>query len=153
MDRRTFLSTAFVSTLLPNRVLAAPSCVAGGQSLNNRLLAWLMLGGGPDFRHMIAPEYDSTFDSVGNAYWRHRNRAHEIANNNSAWQTKWQNDFFHSRRRKGSQYLRNYASRRQKVVVAECFLLRKAPDPGWLGQERSACRSRRETDFLGCRTR
>lgn len=54
-----------------------------------------MLGGGPDFRHMIAPEYDSTFDSVGNAYWRHRNRAHEIANNNSAWQTKWQNDFFH----------------------------------------------------------
>ena len=95
MDRRTFLSTAFVSTLLPNNVMAASSCSAGGQSLDDRLLAWLMLDGGPDFRHMIAPEYDSVYDSVGNAYWRHRNRAHEIANNNNAWQNKWQNDFFH----------------------------------------------------------
>ncbi len=97
MDRRQFLQTSLYSSLLYGAG-SLPSLVneacAGFEPVQNRLLVKLFLDGGPDFRHLIVPAFDSQPDSFGYKYWKHRWRAHDIANNASAWQQRWQNDYY-----------------------------------------------------------
>jgi len=95
MDRRTFLRGAFAAGILsPSAVLAASACTSG-QSLDDRMMAFLMLSGGPDLRHMFPPAYSNVQNSFGNTYWQVRRRAHGIGGNESAWQARWNNDFYH----------------------------------------------------------
>jgi uncharacterized protein (DUF1501 family) len=97
MNRRHFLQSAFYSGLiygtgaLPNLVNEAR---AGFEPLQNRLLVNLFLDGGPDFRHLIVPAFDSNTNSFGYQYWSHRWRAHDIADNPTAWQQRWNDDYY-----------------------------------------------------------
>ena len=68
---------------------------AGFAPVNNPILAHIMLDGGPDFRHLFPPAYSSNGGSYGNAYWEARARAHAIASNDTAYQARWNGDYFH----------------------------------------------------------
>lgn len=98
MDRRQFLQSALYSSLLygagslPRFVNEAS---AAFEPLQRRILVNMFLDGGPDMRHLVAPAFDSNPNSVGYQYWSHRWRAHDIADNPSAWQARWNNDYFH----------------------------------------------------------
>ncbi len=95
MNRRDFLLTSLAATLLPGARSAWADCISGGQPLNQPLLAWLMLPGGPDFRHILPPAFHSQVDTVGHQYWQHRYRSHGIGDNPLAWEQRWQQDFDH----------------------------------------------------------
>lgn len=95
IKRRRFLQSALASGLLYGTgSLPALSSLAMSAPLQNRVLANLNMSGGPDFRHLIVPEYDSDPDSFSNKYWKHRWRAHGIGNNQSAWQSRWNDDYY-----------------------------------------------------------
>ena len=97
MNRRHFLQSAFYSGLIYGTG-ALPTFVnearAGFEPLQNRLLVNLFLDGGPDFRHLIVPAFDSNPSSFGYQYWSHRWRSHDIADNPSAWQQRWNDDYY-----------------------------------------------------------
>jgi hypothetical protein len=64
-------------------------------ALGNRVLVNIMLSGAPDFRHLFTPPFDSNPDSYGYRYWEARAAAHAIDQTNSAYQSRWANDYFH----------------------------------------------------------
>ena len=103
MDRRSFLQSSFYSSLLfgagslPNVIQSAN---AMGQPLTNRVLVNLNLRGGPDLRHLIVPEMPSNLTaSTRNTqfyrYWLHRHQSQNVANNEAAWQARWNNEYHH----------------------------------------------------------
>ena len=98
MNRRQFLlnsiytSSLFGVGLLSGRIQQA---CAAAVPLQNKILANLMLAGGPDFRHIFPPAYDPNINSFGHHYWKNRARAHGIGNSGTAWETRWENDFNH----------------------------------------------------------
>lgn len=70
-DRRDFLKSGLAlagGLALP--WLSSPALAGAG--LNQRLLANLFLGGGPDIRHLLPPAFDSNPDSYGYTFWQQR---------------------------------------------------------------------------------
>ena len=67
----------------------------GFAAVNKPILAHIMLDGGPDLRHLFPPAFNANGGSYGNAYYEARARAHGIGANNSAYQARWDNDYFH----------------------------------------------------------
>ncbi|MEL7450317.1 MAG: DUF1501 domain-containing protein [Pseudomonadota bacterium] len=96
MDRRDFIRMTLASGLLHSAgVLPAVAAPAKGgfPTVGHRVLAKLMLPGGPDMRHIIVPPYEAGAQTYGYNYWQARARAHGIADTASAWQQRWNNDF------------------------------------------------------------
>lgn len=98
MDRRSFIQSAFYSSLLygagslPKFVNEAN---AAFQSIQNRTLINTFLDGGPDMRHLVVPAYDSNTSSFGYKYWSNRWQSHDLSETNSSeWQARWENDYF-----------------------------------------------------------
>lgn len=90
MNRRDFFKAALLSSaaaggLLPLRLAHAAQ--------TDRFLLNMILAGGPDFRHLLVPAYNSNKDSYGYTYWKNRYQAHNIGNSESAWQARWTNDY------------------------------------------------------------
>ncbi|RBP53743.1 DUF1501 domain-containing protein [Arenicella xantha] len=96
-SRRQFLQSALCSGLLYGTG-ALPSVISSASALpaplQNRLLVNLNLSGGPDLRHLIVPAYDSTPDSFGAKYWKHRDRAHQLASTGVTAQQRWEQDYY-----------------------------------------------------------
>ncbi len=97
-DRRQFLQASLYSGLLygtgslPRFVQEANAAFA---PLQNRILVNLMLDGGPDLRHLIAPAWNATPGTVGNAYWKNRWRAHRLPNDqNATLQARWNSAYY-----------------------------------------------------------
>ncbi|MCH2189546.1 MAG: DUF1501 domain-containing protein [Gammaproteobacteria bacterium] len=97
MNRRQFLHTALCSSLvygfggIPG---ISRDSFAAFEPVQEKLLVNLFLSGGPDIRHFIVPAYDSNPDSVGNKYWKHRWRAHNLSEDPATWQQRWETDFY-----------------------------------------------------------
>jgi len=95
--RRQFLQTALYSSLLygvgglPKLV---PQANAMPVPLTNRILVNLFLAGGPDFRHLIVPAFDSTSGSFGDKYWSNRQRSHSLALSGQTAEQRWNEDFY-----------------------------------------------------------
>ncbi len=103
MDRRNFLKSTFCSSALfglggvPSLMSSAYGAI---QPLQNRILVNLNFRGGPDFRHLIVPEMPSNLTtSTRNTqfyrYWLHRHQSQNVANNEAAWQARWNNEYHH----------------------------------------------------------
>ncbi len=99
MKRRHFLKAALASGALYSAgglpILARDAAGAGFATVSQRVLVNLMLGGGPDLRHLLPPAFDSNPASFGYRFWEAKARAHGIAQSTSAYQARWENDYFH----------------------------------------------------------
>ncbi len=95
MNRRDFLRTLLASSACFGSGLVPRFAQADLPPNDQRVLLNLFLRGGPDIRHLIAPPFDSTPGTYGYAYWSNRWRVHGIENDASAWQARWQDDYFH----------------------------------------------------------
>jgi len=97
MNRRAFIKSTFYSSVLYGAG-GLPRFVNESQAvfepLSNRILINTFLNGGPDMRHIIVPAFDNNTNSVGYQYWANRWRAHDIANDASAWQARFNEDYF-----------------------------------------------------------
>ena len=98
MNRRTFLQSALYSSLLygaggfPGLVRESH---AGFVPLQDKILCNLFMNGGPDFRHLIVPEFSSSPNTFGNKYWKNRWRSHALENdNNATLQQRWNDDYY-----------------------------------------------------------
>ena len=93
MKRRDFIHY----TLLSSAALGAASVLGRARAdvpvNDKRVLLFLMLRGGPDFRHLIAPPYSADAASYGGTYWRNRWRSHSIGSSEADWQARWENDY------------------------------------------------------------
>ncbi len=103
MDRRAFLRNSFYSTMLFGAG-SAPGFVSNANAaftnLQNRLLVDMNLNGGPDLRHLVAPAMPSELNATtratpGYKYWENRYLTQALANDESAWQTRWNNEYHH----------------------------------------------------------
>ena len=92
-SRRRFIQAAALSSLAAGSSIPKIASSAT-PSLQNKILMSLRLSGGPDFRHLIVPAYDSAPDSFGNKYWQHRRRSHGLSPQASDWQRRWEEDYF-----------------------------------------------------------
>lgn len=96
LSRRRFLQSTLASGLLLGNGLLPRISGAAPAALTSRILVNLFLNGGPDFRHLIVPAYDSTPGSFGHAYWSNRWRAHRLSENNqNTWESRWEDDYYH----------------------------------------------------------
>jgi len=97
MDRRQFLNASLLSALMSGGV--SSNAYAKDASyfapLNKRVLLNLMMEGGPDFRHIIVPEYSNKPSHFGYHYWRSRAASHGIAETHSSLEKHWQSAFVH----------------------------------------------------------
>jgi len=93
MRRRDFIR----SVMLSGGALGSACFLKGAQAEvptnDKRVLLFLMLRGGPDFRHMITPPYSSDAASYGGTYWRNRWRSHAIGSAEADWKARWDNDY------------------------------------------------------------
>jgi len=104
ITRRRFLESAFYSTLLYGTG-AAPNVISSASAapdqLTEKVLLNLFLGGGPDMRHLIVPEYSADTTTFGGKYWANRQRSHRINSfvpNGLPAQTaqqRWNDDYYH----------------------------------------------------------
>ena len=64
-------------------------------STSNPIFADIALDGGPDFRHLFVPPYDSNPNSYGYTFWKARVWAHDVndPNDQSALQNRYQNNY------------------------------------------------------------
>lgn len=90
MNRRDLFKAALLSSCVLGGVLPARYAQAAD---SNRFLLNMVLNGGPDFRHLLVPPYNSDRSSYGYTYWKNRYQAHNIGNSESAWQSRWENDY------------------------------------------------------------
>ncbi len=97
MNRRHFLQSALYGSLIYG-VGGTPGIIkpalAGFEPVQNNLLVNLFLSGGPDIRHFIVPEFDSNQNSFGYKYWSNRWRAHDLTEDSSTWQQRWNDDYY-----------------------------------------------------------
>ena len=90
MIRREFLKTIVrVSLLLGTGLPWNLSSARASTTDFKKTLLNLILGGGPDFRHLLVPPYSSDPSSYGYAYWSHHFRAHALSEVPSSWETRW----------------------------------------------------------------
>ena len=95
MNRRRLLQgAAGLAALLPVSGLMRRAN-ADLPALPHPLLVHTMMLGGPDFRHMFPPAFDSSINSYGYRFYEGRARALGIAANASAFADKWQNGYAH----------------------------------------------------------
>lgn len=89
LNRKDFLKLALASGIFglnpfQNLEAAAPN-------LNNYVLLHLLMEGGPDFRHIFAPNPNTAY---GQAYWKNRAGSHGVSSSSSAqWQNKYNTEF------------------------------------------------------------
>ncbi len=97
MNRREFLTRSLYTSLVFGSGVA-PSFISQANAapapLLNNLLINVTLDGGPDFRHMIVPEYSSDTSSFAYKYWSNRTRTHHTGDNPSAWQARWNDHYY-----------------------------------------------------------
>lgn len=90
MHRRDFLHTIFWGSFLActgwrlRHSLAAPF-----PGSDKNILLNLLLEGGPDFRHLLVPEFNATPDSYGYNYWSARATSHRIDTTVEAMTRRW----------------------------------------------------------------
>lgn len=98
MDRRSFLKSVLATGALYSTgglpILGTTASAATFPSPGSRILANVMLAGGPDMRHLFPPPFDPNPASYGYQFWKSKARAHSIADSPSAWESRWQNDYF-----------------------------------------------------------
>ena len=98
MNRRNFLKTALSTGALCSAnglpLLSGVAQASGFAPLAQRVLVNITLQGGPDLRHLMPPAYSSNPESYGYRYWEAKAAAHSIANTASAYQARWDNDYF-----------------------------------------------------------
>ena len=99
MNRREILQSALATGMLYSLGgvprLGSVAHAMGFPPVGNRVLVNIMLAGGPDMRHILPPPYDPDPSSFGYTYWQAKADAHRVADQPSAWETRWQDDFFH----------------------------------------------------------
>lgn len=62
---------------------------------SDTIIITLMLDGGPDFRNLFVPPYNSNAGSYGNEFWKARARSHDLdPEDAAALQARW-NEYFH----------------------------------------------------------
>jgi hypothetical protein len=102
MKRRNFIKSTLISSALygvggfslVNQMARAN--VGGFPTLNSRVLVDLMLAGGPNFRHLMPPPYESDPNSFGYRYWQANAKVHNLPTDNpAAWEQRWENDYYH----------------------------------------------------------
>lgn len=99
-SRRQFLRDALSLSVLSG-IGAFPgiSRVAHAEfaSVNQPILAHIMLDGGPDLRHLFPPAFvPGAGGSYGSAYWEARARSHNIGNSDAAKLARWDEAYFHA---------------------------------------------------------
>jgi len=100
MKRRDFLHASVAGLTLgglfsPLSLLAPSAQGAEFPATGKKILLKVILDGGPDFRHLLPPPYQSDENSYGYQYWKNRATAHELGNDSASWQTRWQQDYYH----------------------------------------------------------
>ncbi|WP_069469934.1 DUF1501 domain-containing protein [Candidatus Marithrix sp. Canyon 246] len=101
MKRRNFIKSTLVSSALYgvggfslfNQI--AHASVGGFPTLGSRVLVDLMLHGGPNLRHLMPPPYESDPNSFGYRYWQENAQAHNLSDDPTAWEQRWENDYYH----------------------------------------------------------
>lgn len=96
MDRRNFLRNSLLAT-----ALYSSGGLPGLASLSHasfapvvrRTLVNIKLDGGPDFRHLFAPAFNSAPGSFGREFWGAMSAAHGIAGSASAWEQRWNDEY------------------------------------------------------------
>lgn len=93
MKRRDFLRCALLSSISLG-IASLPRRARADVPVNDkRVILFLMLQGGPDFRHLIVPPFSADPATYGSTYWRNRWRAHHIGSSEADWQARWENDY------------------------------------------------------------
>jgi len=99
MKRREFiikaLATGAVYTIGGLPLFSGRAVADGFPSISNRILVNLMLAGGPDLRHLFPPPFQAISSDYGYQYWQAKASAHAIAQNTTAYQSRWENDYYH----------------------------------------------------------
>ncbi len=99
MNRRNFLKASLATGALYSLngmpLLGGVAQASGFAPLNHRVLVNVMLQGGPDMRYLLPPAFDPDSASYGYQYWQAKAAAHAIASTASAYDARWQNDYFH----------------------------------------------------------
>ncbi len=102
MNRREFLKALSASGILlgtglswTSRSASAANVTlpAGFPSSIPKILINITLDGGPDFRHLLPPQYLADTATYGYQYWKVRANAHAIAQQEAAYEARWNNDF------------------------------------------------------------
>ena len=91
-SRRSFLrNTVALATVLGNGLPWGMSKVRadGFAALNHPFLANIMLGGGPDMRHLLMPAFSSVEGSYGREFWRVRATAQGVGDTVPALEERW----------------------------------------------------------------
>ncbi len=71
MKRRDFIKMSAMTALVL-AVGGMPSSAYGAAAIGSRTVVNIMLDGGPDFKHLIVPPFESGTQSYAAAYWRAR---------------------------------------------------------------------------------
>ncbi len=102
MNRREFLKALSASGIVLGTGLpwATRTASAANVTLPNgfatsipKILINITLDGGPDFRHLLPPKYVSDDTQYGYQYWKVRANAHAIAQQEAAYEARWNDDF------------------------------------------------------------
>ncbi|MEM7019142.1 MAG: hypothetical protein AAF512_17595, partial [Pseudomonadota bacterium] len=101
MKRRTFIKNtsglilgAGLGPLVPNIASAGTVAVPAGFPTNTkRVVVNIVLDGGPDFRHMLAPAFLEDEQTFGFQYWQNRATAHSLNTTPEAFNDRWTTDF------------------------------------------------------------
>jgi len=96
-DRRDFLKTAIASGALYSAgglpLLLSDVHGASFPTPSGPIVVNITLLGGPDFRHLLPPAFNSSTSSFGYRFWRSRARAFGISSSASAMQRHWNQRF------------------------------------------------------------
>lgn len=94
ISRRRFIKNSAMYALA-GLAPASLGLKAATPPVSSNLLVNLSLDGGPDFRHLFTPPYDSESGSYGNVFWRSRAAAHNIDNPDdaAALRSRYENDY------------------------------------------------------------
>ena len=99
MNRRNFLKNALASGIaasFPTLGLQQASAEVASEfpEIPQKIVVFLHLAGGPDFRHLMPPPYDPSPSSYGYQYWQARAAAHELdPGAPQSWADRWANEY------------------------------------------------------------
>lgn len=96
LSRREFLLRTLASgAALGAGSLLSPAALAAFPRPSGNILVNVSLLGGPDFRHLLPPAYNSNRSSYGYNFWKARHRSYDIGGNATSWRNHWNNKFWH----------------------------------------------------------
>ncbi|MBT8143214.1 MAG: twin-arginine translocation signal domain-containing protein, partial [Gammaproteobacteria bacterium] len=97
MNRRQFLTRSLLTTAaMSSGAIPGLSQIAHASAfapVTARTLVNIKLDGGPDFRHLLAPAFNSNTSSFGYQSWSAMASAHALAPSASAWEQRWNQDY------------------------------------------------------------